>query len=361
MNAFNAGFAAGFLVAPVLLTWMAGWQRRGAFFFGVRVEQGFGASEPAKNIRRSFQWQQWILAALVIAILLVPRTQQKNVWFLIAAMGMYTLGLVAIYAGTWKKAKVYASNAPLVRSTTLRQMQTSVAPGTRMAMRALALLGFLVPLCMIIAAAFVVNAHAHQVPARFPVRWSHDGTPTVWSSDTLRNLYGNLFAAGAVYLGDIFLFFAIQYRSRISDWGISPGISRYYRLAMLGWSMLVSLILIAMLCIDALVPIYGNHPLPWSHLDALTVRTIAVGAVDIVLFAMIGLAYWARKRYGQLDDMTPDSCWKLGQFYINRNDPALVVPKRCGLGYSLNFGHGVTWVYIVLMVVMFMAPFCIGR
>jgi uncharacterized membrane protein len=38
-------------------------------------------------------------------------------------------------------------------------------------------------------------------------------------------------------------------------------------------------------------------------------------------------------------DRTPDACWKLGLFYVNRNDPALFVEKRFGIGWTLNFAN----------------------
>jgi uncharacterized membrane protein len=38
-------------------------------------------------------------------------------------------------------------------------------------------------------------------------------------------------------------------------------------------------------------------------------------------------------------DRTRDECWKLGLFYVNRNDPALFVEKRFGIGWTVNFGN----------------------
>jgi uncharacterized membrane protein len=50
-------------------------------------------------------------------------------------------------------------------------------------------------------------------------------------------------------------------------------------------------------------------------------------------------------------DRTPDKYWKLGVFYFNRDDPAVVAEKRFGLGYTLNFARPMTWI-IVLLVLM---------
>jgi hypothetical protein len=53
---------------------------------------------------------------------------------------------------------------------------------------------------------------------------------------------------------------------------------------------------------------------------------------------------------GSGSDGTPDECWKLGQIYYNPNDPALLVEKRFGVGYTINFGNRASWLLIGLLV-----------
>jgi uncharacterized membrane protein len=50
-------------------------------------------------------------------------------------------------------------------------------------------------------------------------------------------------------------------------------------------------------------------------------------------------------------DRTPDRYWKLGVFYFNPDDPAVLIEKRFGLGYSLNFARPTAWI-IVLLILM---------
>jgi uncharacterized membrane protein len=50
-----------------------------------------------------------------------------------------------------------------------------------------------------------------------------------------------------------------------------------------------------------------------------------------------------------------DTFWKLGTVYINRDDPALLVPKRFGIGRTLNFGHPLSWVIILALIVFIVA------
>ncbi|AYC30660.1 DUF1648 domain-containing protein [Paenisporosarcina cavernae] len=53
-------------------------------------------------------------------------------------------------------------------------------------------------------------------------------------------------------------------------------------------------------------------------------------------------------------DSLEDHHWKYGLFYVNKNDPSIVVEKRFGIGWTLNFGQpfawGIVFVFIVFMI-----------
>jgi uncharacterized membrane protein len=49
-------------------------------------------------------------------------------------------------------------------------------------------------------------------------------------------------------------------------------------------------------------------------------------------------------------DRTLDCYWKLGVFYFNRDDSAVLVEKRFGLGYSLNFARPTAWIILLLVL-----------
>lgn len=51
----------------------------------------------------------------------------------------------------------------------------------------------------------------------------------------------------------------------------------------------------------------------------------------------------------QLDD---DRFWKLGQFYVNKNDPSFFVEKRFGIGWTLNFAHPIVWIILIVLLVV---------
>jgi len=50
------------------------------------------------------------------------------------------------------------------------------------------------------------------------------------------------------------------------------------------------------------------------------------------------------------------SLWRAGIFYVNPSDPALFVPKRFGIGYTINFGNRWSWLLIAILVVLILGP-----
>ncbi|MBP1964230.1 putative membrane protein [Paenibacillus aceris] len=42
--------------------------------------------------------------------------------------------------------------------------------------------------------------------------------------------------------------------------------------------------------------------------------------------------------------------YKWGMFYFNPNNKSIIVPKRLGLGWTLNFAHPISWVIILIIV-----------
>ena len=60
-------------------------------------------------------------------------------------------------------------------------------------------------------------------------------------------------------------------------------------------------------------------------------------------------------------DRTPDACWKWGLLYVNPADPSILVEKRFGIGYTLNFGNRWTWVVLALLLLAPAAGFILFR
>jgi uncharacterized membrane protein len=98
----------------------------------------------------------------------------------------------------------------------------------------------------------------------------------------------------------------------------------------------------AVLSMVALLPFTGNP------------GVVPIVILAVVIFASaIFLSRWlGRGRVRSQHIPAGDTCWKLGMFYFNPDDPALFVEKRIGIGYTINFAHGTSWIILALSLVL---------
>lgn len=53
---------------------------------------------------------------------------------------------------------------------------------------------------------------------------------------------------------------------------------------------------------------------------------------------------------GNVISRDEDKYWKMGMFYYNPNDPSWFVEKRFGIGWTNNFAHPATWIFLVAVI-----------
>ena len=108
---------------------------------------------------------------------------------------------------------------------------------------------------------------------------------------------------------------------------------------------------------SALVPLRGCTVVGLQVLMLAPVAVVRMGNAGLALsmasfLLLIGLGIGLMVRaMNQVGDATPNAeCYRWGLFYVNPKDPAIWVPKRLGLGWTLNFAHGRSWVMLGLLL-----------
>ncbi len=79
----------------------------------------------------------------------------------------------------------------------------------------------------------------------------------------------------------------------------------------------------------------------------IVVFLAVVGAVALsVVYGQNGSRLFKRMQGGDAMPDDDDGHWKLGVFYVNRDDASVFLPKRFGIGWTINFGRPAAWVLI---------------
>lgn len=74
-----------------------------------------------------------------------------------------------------------------------------------------------------------------------------------------------------------------------------------------------------------------------------------------IIYGNAGSKLHRRIKNGEeLPLVEPESHWR-GIVYVNREDPHVMVPKRYGIGWTLNFGHRGAWVFLIVLTLATLA------
>jgi len=129
--------------------------------------------------------------------------------------------------------------------------------------------------------------------------------------------------------------------------------ARLTNLILLEAMTLVSLAQGLLVVLPVLVPADRRHQA--QFLAAAVIMACYVTAVALTLGLGLRRARHGAETHGEIGDRTPDECWKLGLFYVNRTDPALWVEERFGIGYTLNLAHRAAVPLVLAFVAAFVA------
>ena len=312
--------------------------RRHNLWFGVTVPPDFSDSPQAQLALRHYRRWVWLLTVIAVGCVLAAGALHASV-LMAAAPIIQAVGAAAAFAIVRRRVLPFAAQSPARRSAPLEPTREGLPGGS---------VSILVPLAMLAATALYLHAEWSEIPARFPAHWNIDGTPDRWADRSWRAVYGPLLIGGLVISFMSLVAEAIVYgspRGRIA--GTEAWTARFRRANLM---LLVAAVWVvtATICFISLLPLLtgGGQPAPIA------------GLVPLVLTAslapfVVQLVRLTRDRTSASDG-TPDSCWKLGLFYINPNDPAVVVEKRFGVGYTLNYGNRALW-WIVMAAVLVLA------
>lgn len=163
-----------------------------------------------------------------------------------------------------------------------------------------------------------------SLPLRVPTHFDLAGNP---NGGTSRSALPWLIFG--LPLGNWLLLWLLDLAMRGSDQEASLKAARPLRgLMTLGMSALSVALL--------LIPLKG----PWVLWPALGFLTLCLG---------IGLwEAWLRR--APLPEGESEEMWKWGVFYVNPKDPRIWLPKRVGIGWTLNFGRPAGWFMLLLLL-----------
>ena len=201
---------------------------------------------------------------------------------------------------------------------------------------------WLAPALIVTVATAVIGVIRYpSMPQMLAVHYGANGVPNRLAAKSVGTAFSLVFVQIGVTALLVGLAAAIFFRSRPDIDPARPvGSARWHRQYMsLGAKALLGLV--AMIDVGML----GSSLLMWTGTVTVWAKLVVVLPIlAAVVVAVVVLARNNRERDEGEEDTglthwDDDKYWRGGLFYINREDHALLVPRRFGLGWTLNFGN----------------------
>jgi len=303
-------------------------------FFSITVAPTFRESNQAHQILAVYR--RGIVVVTLVTLVLVLRSGTDLI--AIAVLMLEQLAALGLFVRAYRRTIAYRNVASTAR-------EASLEPPPRLAGLGLILAG---PYVMLACAAVLMRERWSEIADPMPVHWDLTGNPNGWlpkTSFVFGELIGSDFALCLIFT---FVIAAMVYFSRqISATGATAREERRFR-----WIGIALLLAADYLSASlAFLPLSPHATLVFGGVGFFLVIMI-VGSLELVRRGQGGMRLAPAGGEQVVSDRTPDQCWKWGIFYYNPDDPALMVEKRFGIGWTLNFANRSAWIFIGLTLAL---------
>lgn len=328
-------------------------------FFAVTVDRGFQKTADAKPILLRFRLAIWIHTFIALAIV-----------FAGIATNHLLLPLVGIFWQIAGATFAFLRARRQVLSHAVAPTSRHEAPLVRRSPSVFYWILQLGPFAILAARAAYLRARWQEIPARFPVHWGLNGEPNGWSTRSFLGVYGPVLIGFTVCLFIAFFSYGVVHWTRhIRSQGPQAAAEGRFRRVQLG-TLLAVQYFVAWIFGGVSFMALRSHPERAPGIEPFLLVTVVFVAVLYAILIHTGQGGANLMKAGDASnilgtapvtgDRTPDQCWKAGMFYVNPSDPALLVEKRFGIGYTLNFGRAGAWLLAALILAMAAAPLIVA-
>jgi uncharacterized membrane protein len=313
-------------------------------FFAVTVDPAFRQAPEGRHAARTYRL--WSIVSSVVslaALWLVARSQASAPWAALTLLPQL-LGTAAAFVAVRSLVLPHAARPATTREAVMAVRRDAIPGGWALQS---------VPFVLLAAAAGALATRWADLPARIPVHWGLNGEPDGWTARTPLGVFGPIAAAGLMAALMVSVAVGLLRTRRVQASGSAAAREeRFRRLTV--FVLLVAEMIIVLSASQVALLAFGRSWLLERSFSVLAWAGVAATIVLVVLLVRLRqggtLGQPTSPGTPPIGDRTPDAAWKWGLFYVNTSDPAWLVEKRFGVGYTFNFGHPIAWVLLALLV-----------
>jgi len=330
---------------------------RKELFFGIRLEKGMMDKETMKGfITKYISRLLTIDVVLAMVIYMLKDQILPELLFSMAIIGIISAQGVS-FVTVHLKVKKYKSDLNIEISESVVITTDNKIEGIEH--KLVSIFWFAIPL-IICAFMYSYNYLIYKdIPSKIPISFDFDGNITKITEKTLLRVFMMPNAAIFTLLIFIFVYFAIKISKKQLD-SSNPKQSkervlRFRRIWSI-WTIVIAILMTIMLWMLNLV-VVGTVEVSKTY-----IILASVVPTFIIIISVLFLSIYTGQGGSRLKVETgetfekanrdDDKFWKLGMIYINKDDPAFMIEKRFGIGWTINFGNKKAVIGLLLFIII---------
>lgn len=350
------------LPITIIIIFIPYWTRR-TESFGISIPENMYDHKKLRNMRKVYALKMTLISVGIllsfplIYIVLQPKESTFTIIYTVVTFSYLILSFF-IYLTYHRQMKKYK------QKNSWFQKQQHVVIDTKFRNEKLTLsnIFYTIPAMIVLLTFLLTIIYYDLFPKEIPMNYSLTGKVTSTVTKSYRSVF--MMPILQLFLLGIFIFVNVVIQKAKQQLSAeNPEQSRKQNIIFRRrWSIFLffsGLGLTIMLSFVQLSLIYPFHPTLLFSLFLIVISAILIGSIVLSITTGQGgsrvqlATNTTSKRVNRDDDMY----WKLGQFYFNREDPALFLEKRFGVGWTVNWARPLVWIILLLIIgVAFLIP-----
>lgn len=344
-----------FFIANISIAFIPYWTRK-TECFGVSIPEDMFYRADFKTMRKSYTG---ILAGLSILLLgvfiLAGINLEENItihlftWVSIA----YFIVSFLLYLPFHFKMKRIKENE---NWTQIKQQVILVDTNFHQEKLVYSARWFLIPAAIIVGTAIYTYIMYETIPEQIPIHTSINGVVTYDDKSV-----GLLIMMPVMQLFMLKVSILVHYIIKQSKQQVSvnnPESSRKQNIIFRKkWSLYTIILAIILTLLFTFIQLTYIYPELIVFMEPVALGTTALVLIGTIILSINTGQGGSRIKLSSSDDTDfierdDDRFWKLGQFYFNKNDPAIFIEKRFGIGWTNNWAHPVSWIITIAVIAL---------
>ena len=325
--------------------------------FGVRIPAGQTKILLVEQLKKHYR-QTYLAVMIPFSILLLFSlyySYNKSVFTLgIILQVLITTYIYALYNHKMMVVKSSLNNENVQPAEQAVLIDTKFREGKYM----VPFVWFIPSLLVIMSCILIIEKNYNKIPAFIPTRFNFSGHAIQYTAKTGFSVY----LIPVISIVVLFIFACIYFVIKRAKQQVSSNFPERAKLQDRKFRYLWSIYIVitafiltahfALMSLQADSLIFLSNKL-FSAITILVPIIMLIGALVLAIKAGQSgnrLKFNTGEKEMNINVADDTVYWKFGMFYYNPDDPAIFVPKRIGVGWTLNFGHPASFILIIALL-----------